>query len=111
MEATPISGPAWVYIPESVSLEIDDPTTLQIPKINAPLSFASLRAAIVSAVSPDWDMGMMTSSFSMMGSLYLNSDAYSTSVGIRVIFSKRYSPTKPACHEVPQPSIIIRFLF
>ena len=31
VEATPISGPTWMYVPESVALEIDEPTTLQIP--------------------------------------------------------------------------------
>ena len=31
VDATPISSPACVYEPESDSLAIDDPTTLQIP--------------------------------------------------------------------------------
>ena len=35
VDATPISGPAWVYEPASVILEIEDPTTLQIPRIVA----------------------------------------------------------------------------
>ena len=45
VEATPISGPACVYIPASVNLAIDEPTTLHIPKTVAPLFFASSRAA------------------------------------------------------------------
>ena len=53
VEATPISGPACVYDPQSVSLEIELPTTLQIPISVAPLSLASFKAAKVSAVSPD----------------------------------------------------------
>ena len=52
VEATPISGPACVYMPASVNLAIDEPTTLHIPKIVAPFSFANLIAASVSAVSP-----------------------------------------------------------
>ena len=32
VDATPISGPACVYIPASVNLGIDEPTTLQMPK-------------------------------------------------------------------------------
>ena len=38
----------------SDSLAIDEPTTLVIDKTLAPFSLASLRAAKVSAVSPDW---------------------------------------------------------
>ena len=54
VEATPISGPVCVKIPASVSLDIVLPTTLQIPSVIAPSSFAFLIAANVSAVSPDW---------------------------------------------------------
>ncbi len=43
----------------------------------------------------------------MIGFLYLNSEAYSTSTGIFKYFSKKYSITKPACQDVPQPIIII----
>ena len=53
VEATPISGPVCVKIPASVSLEMVLPTTLQIPSVRAPSSFAFLIAANVSAVSPD----------------------------------------------------------
>ena len=53
VEATPISGPAWVYAPAWDSLEMEEPTTLQTPNTNAPFSFASFIAASVSAVSPD----------------------------------------------------------
>jgi hypothetical protein len=61
VDATPTSGPAWEYMPESVSLGIDAPTTLDIPKIKAPFSLAIFMAAKVSAVSPDWDMGITIS--------------------------------------------------
>ena len=53
VEATPISGPAWVYAPACVSRAIDEPTTLHTPKTKAPRLFAILIAARVSAVSPD----------------------------------------------------------
>ena len=111
VEATPISGPAWVYIPASVNLGIEDPTTLHIPKTVAPLFFASSRAANVSAVSPDWDIAKTISVDLIIGFRYLNSDAYSTSTGIRAKSSIIYSPINPACHEVPQATIIIRFAF
>ena len=58
MEATPISGPAWMYTPPSDSRAIVDPTTLQIPRTRAPFRLASRIAASVSAVSPDWLIAM-----------------------------------------------------
>ena len=76
VDATPISGPACVYTPASVSLAIDDPTTLQIPKTVAPFSLASSIAANVSAVSPDWEIAKMTSPSLIIGFLYLNSEAW-----------------------------------
>ena len=111
VDATPISGPACVYAPAFVSLAIEDPTTLQTPKTKAPFDFASFIAAKVSAVSPDCEIAIITSFEVIIGFLYLNSDAYSTSTGIRALSSIRYSPTKPACQEVPQAIIIIRSAF
>ena len=86
---------------------MEDPTTLQTPKTKAPLDFANLMAASVSAVSPDCEMAMMTSFSVMIGFLYLNSEAYSTSTGILAKSSKMYSATKPACQDVPQATIMI----
>ncbi len=54
VEATPISGPAWRYTPCPHSRAIVEPTTLQMPTVAAPCSFASRTAPRVSAVSPDW---------------------------------------------------------
>ena len=88
VDATPISGPAWIYTPESVSLEILDPTTLHIPNKKGLNCFASFMAAKVSAVSPDWDTGIITSFSFIIGFLYLNSEAYSTLVGILANSSK-----------------------
>ena len=67
VDATPISGPACVYAPACVSLAIEDPTTLQIPKTNAPFDFANLIAASVSAVSPDCEIAITTSLLLLLG--------------------------------------------
>ena len=75
VDATPTSGPAWVYMPQSVSRAIVEPTTLQMPITIAPFSLASLSAASVSAVSPDWEITTTTSSEETIGLRYLNSDA------------------------------------
>jgi hypothetical protein len=58
VEATPISSPARVYNTESASRAAVLPTTLQIVRVFAFLDFASLCAARVSAVSPDWVIEM-----------------------------------------------------
>ena len=68
-------------------------------------------AAKVSAVSPDWDIAITISLEVIIGFLYLNSDAYSTSTGILVNSSITYSATNPACHEVPHAIIIILSAF
>lgn len=47
VEATPISGPTWMYVPESVFLGIEAPTTLQMPYTKAPLLRANCMAATV----------------------------------------------------------------
>ena len=67
VEATPISGPTWMYAPESVARAMDEPTTLQMPKTNAPALRASSTAASVSAVSPDCDTAITMSSALMIG--------------------------------------------
>ena len=109
VDATPISEPACVYIPEWVSLAIDDPTTLQIPYKKAPFSLAIFIAASVSAVSPDCDIGITMSPLLIIGFLYLNSEAYSTSTGILSNSSKKYSPNRLECQDVPQEIKIILF--
>jgi len=90
---------------------MDDPTTLQTPNTKAPLDFANFTAASVSAVSPDCEIAITISFLFMIGFLYLNSEAYSTSTGIRAKSSNKYSATNPACHEVPQATITIRLAF
>ena len=56
MEATPISGPAWVRSVPSASRVSIEPCTLQIAIGRAPSFLASRNAARVSAVSPLWLM-------------------------------------------------------
>ena len=82
VEATPISGPAWVKTTLSASRASVLPRTLHMDKVDAPRDLASLIAAIVSAVSPDWDTAMNRSPGDTMGSLYRNSEATSVSTGI-----------------------------
>ncbi len=96
VEATPISGPAWLYMPASVSLEMELPTTLTIPRSRAPFRRASRMAANVSAVSPDWLIPIMKVFGGKLSLRYLNSEANSTSTSISVNSSKTYLPTQPA---------------
>src|SRR5690606_41924159 len=57
VDATPISGPAWVMITRSDSRTRELPGTLQIAKAALnPAFLAWRRAARVSAVSPDWEI-------------------------------------------------------
>ena len=108
VDATPISGPTCKYTPASVSLAMVLPTTLTKPRVSTFCRFASRTAASVSAVSPLCDMTITTSSSKRIGSRYLNSLAYSTSTGVRHKVSKRYSPTRALCHEVPHAQMTKR---
>ncbi len=54
VEATPISGPAWVRSDPAASRVSMEPCTLQMARGKAPRAFASRNAARVSAVSPLW---------------------------------------------------------
>ena len=56
VEATPISGPAWVSSVPAASRVSIEPWTLQMAMGSAPRRFASRNAASVSAVSPLWEM-------------------------------------------------------
>ena len=59
-------------------------------------------AASVSAVSPDCEITMHSVRGVTIGLRYRNSDAYSTSTGIRAKSSISISPMSAECHEVPQ---------
>jgi hypothetical protein len=57
VEATPISGPARVMKRRADSRTMADSGTLQMARVLVmPRLLACLRAARVSAVSPDWEM-------------------------------------------------------
>mmetsp|Transcript_5935 Transcript_5935/g.19129 ORF Transcript_5935/g.19129 Transcript_5935/m.19129 type:complete len:201 (-) Transcript_5935:233-835(-) len=96
-------------MPPSVSRAIVEPTVLQMPIHGTRCDLAYRSAARVSAVSPDCEMTMTTSSSARRTAFrYRNSDAYSTSTGTLHRDSRMYSPTRPACHDVPHPQMIIR---
>ena len=109
VEATAISGPARVYIEQSASLVIELPITFDIASVFAPFDFASFNAAIVSAVSPDWLIYIASVLSFTIGSLYLNSEAISTSTGILQSLSNIVFATNPACIAVPHATIYILF--
>ncbi|KAH3683522.1 hypothetical protein WICPIJ_005518 [Wickerhamomyces pijperi] len=82
VEATPISGPALMWIPAWVPLEIEDPTALTIPTVNASLSKQYCKANMESAVSPDWETKIQVSSLKIGDLLSKISEANSTETGI-----------------------------
>lgn len=51
--ATPISGPALMWTPQSVSREMELPTVLVMPTVRAPRSLQYRSASRLSAVSPE----------------------------------------------------------
>jgi hypothetical protein len=58
--ATEISGPPRVSSVPSAMRVRCEPTTLQMPMIGAPASTAIFTASIVSAVSPDCDIAIVS---------------------------------------------------
>ena len=96
VDATAISGPAHVYNTSLASLETELPTTLVTANTLAPFACPSLKTAKVSAVSPDWLNTIIKVLSVITASLYLNSEAISTSTGILTNFSIAYFPITPA---------------
>ncbi len=78
--ATPISGPARVYMTWSTSRVIAEPMTLAMATVLCPRFFASRAAAIVSSVSP-LCVTSTTSGFSRDADEYRYSDDIWTVVG------------------------------
>ena len=93
--ATPISGPARVYITWSTSRVMAEPMTLTIATVLLPRFLASRAAAIVSRVSPLW-VTRTTNGFSLAALEYLYSDDIWTVVGMPDSSSMMYLPTSPA---------------
>ncbi len=54
VEATPISGPAWVGHRTSASRAMEEVWTLTTAAVFSPCALHQVRLARVSAVSPDW---------------------------------------------------------
>ena len=102
VEATPISGPAWMYRIPCASRARALPTTLQTATTAAPLALAACTAPSVSAVSPDWESATTRVSGPTSGSRYRNSEAMSTSAGTPASRSRYWRPTRAAWYEVPQ---------
>jgi hypothetical protein len=97
VEATPISGPAFVKKTKSDSLARELEGTLQIPKRDKyPRSSANLKQASVSAVSPDCEMVTNSVFGATTLFLYLNSLATSTLQGSPARPSSQYLATVPA---------------
>jgi hypothetical protein len=67
VEATPISGPAWVSMQASAMRQADEPRTLQIVATTASWAAAISMAARVSAVSPLWVTPTTSTSLSRSG--------------------------------------------
>ena len=68
VEATPISGPAWVSSVPSLTRVAWLPGTLQMQASSAPRSFAASIADKVSAVSPDCETPSASTASSTIGS-------------------------------------------
>ena len=90
VDATPISGPAWIGKTKSESLAIELSTTLTIPQVFTLFFLHFSRAAYVSAVSPDCETNIYKSSLFNLTFLYLNSEAISASTSIDVNSSMVY---------------------
>jgi hypothetical protein len=96
VDATPISGPAWVWRTSWLSRAMVAPRTLQTESTRAPRSRPSRSAARVSAVSPDWETGTSSERFDRIGWRYRNSLARSTSAGMPASCSTMYLATMQA---------------
>ena len=82
-----------------------------MPSVLSPLSLASLNAARLSAVSPDWLITITSPLGSNKGFLYLNSEASSTLTGILARSSITYCATTPTWYAEPQATIYICEIF
>ena len=110
VEATPISGPAWIGKTKSEDLAIELSTTFTMEHVLTLFFLHKSRAANVSAVSPDWDMKIYKFFLSNLIFLYLNSEAISISIVISVSSSNQYFAVAHALNAVPQPTKIIFFM-
>mmetsp|Transcript_52691 Transcript_52691/g.162975 ORF Transcript_52691/g.162975 Transcript_52691/m.162975 type:complete len:301 (+) Transcript_52691:522-1424(+) len=114
VDATPTSAPAMASTTASLSRPTVESASLTSASVRTWPPFSHRRTdrrlSTASKVSPEFETTIKTSPGRTRGCLYLNSDAYCTSTGIRAMCSMRYSPTKAACQEVPHPMIVNLFL-
>ena len=107
VEATPISGPAWIGKTKSEDLAIELSTTFTIEHVFTAFFLHKSNAANVSAVSPDWETKIYKFFLSNLIFLYLNSEAISASTEIFVNSSNQYFAVEHEWKAVPQPTKII----
>mmetsp|Transcript_58315 Transcript_58315/g.161249 ORF Transcript_58315/g.161249 Transcript_58315/m.161249 type:complete len:240 (+) Transcript_58315:633-1352(+) len=114
VDATPSSAPASASTTTSLSRPMVESATLTNATVRTRLPSSQPRTArmlaTASSVSPEFEMTITTSPGRHKGWLYLNSEAYCTSTAILAMCSIRYSATRAACQEVPQPTIVNLFL-
>ena len=108
VEATLISGPAWMYRTPCASRASALPTALQTATTAAPLALAACTAPRVSAVSPDCESATTKVSGPTCGSRYRNSEPMSASAGTPARRSIIWRPTWAAWYEVPQATSTTR---
>ena len=111
VEATPISGPAWIGKTKSEDLAIELSITLTIEQVFTLFFLHRSRAANVSAVSPDCDTKTYKFSLFNLIFLYLNSDAISISIAILVSSSNQYFAVAQEWYAVPHPIKTIFWIF
>ena len=80
VEATPISGPAWIGKTKSEFLAIVLSTTFTTEQVFTLFFLQISSAAEVSAVSPDWETKIYKLLLLNLIFLYLNSEAISISM-------------------------------
>ena len=107
VEATPISGPAWIGKTKSEVLAMELSTTFIIEQVITLFFLHKSIAANVSAVSPDCDTKTYKFFLLNWSFLYLNSEATSISIGMVVSSSNQYFDVRHAWYAVPQPIKII----
>ena len=107
VDATPISGPAWIGKTKSEDLAIELSTALTTEQVLTLFFLHKSRAANVSAVSPDCDTKIYKFFLFNLIFLYLNSDAISISIGMFVSSSNQYFAVIQEWYAVPHPIKII----
>jgi len=107
VEATPISGPACIGKTKSEVLAIELSTTFIIEQVLTLFFLHKLRAASVSAVSPDWETKTYKFFLLNLTFRYLNSEAISISIEISVNSSNQYFAVIQEWYAVPHPIKII----